>query len=768
MTRPLFVPALVLALLTALLLGGALATGAVPIFRDQLVLSIPLRFAAWSSLRTGSVPLWSDDLFLGAPFLASYQSQVFYPPALAGALLPFAPAIVLLLALHVFAGALGTARYLRRIDGLGPAEATLGAVVFGFGGFVMSLLSLANQLSAVAWLPWVLDAAESFWSSGRARHWLALVAFLLLQGLAGAPETWLLTMALAAALCARRRRASRAPARAVALGALAVALAAGLAAFQLLPTLEYASTTDRATGLTLATVTEESLDPRSLWQLLLPHTFSDGAPNFLPEGRIPLFWSLYLGIATLGLIVAGAAGQRFWIGALVLSALLAMGSATPIVPLAFSLAPRAIGIFRFPSKLLVVAHFACALLAARGTARIRDDPRARFRALAASSTIAVAAAAIALAGRGAPSGLLALLRFEIPGPLSAEATRFLAAGMALLGARAAALAVLTAGLLLLAHRERIAPSLLGCALVALVSFDLLAIHRPAQVFGDWSELSRIGAARTRPGERVFHYAGEPGSGLERWSGGLRPGERVEPRARALWASLVPDAPMVYGAGAVSGSDGFVTRAQREVFTVLARSAPAAGVRLLSAFGVDRMIGTVPLDGPGLTPVPVAQGAAAPFEYALVERTPRIYLAGHVERVDDASAALERIASGPFRAGRDAFVAGEAPTITDGAGAIDRVVRAPGLLSIEARVERTVLCVVSDTWYPGWEATVDGAPVALHVANGVVRGVVVPPGRHLIEVRYRSRPFALGAVLSLASLLATLAVATGLARYGGFA
>lgn len=66
-------------------------------------------------------------------------------------------------------------------------------------------------------------------------------------------------------------------------------------------------------------------------------------------------------------------------------------------------------------------------------------------------------------------------------------------------------------------------------------------------------------------------------------------------------------------------------------------------------------------------------------------------------------------------------------------------------------------VTSDVFYPGWEATVDGAPVRLFQADYALRGVWVPAGTHLVRFTYRPRSFYYGAGLSALSLLALVGV-----------
>ncbi len=44
-------------------------------------------------------------------------------------------------------------------------------------------------------------------------------------------------------------------------------------------------------------------------------------------------------------------------------------------------------------------------------------------------------------------------------------------------------------------------------------------------------------------------------------------------------------------------------------------------------------------------------------------------------------------------------------------------------------------VLSDIYYPGWKAMIDGEEVTIHKTNGVLRGIVVPKGEHFVEYKY---------------------------------
>jgi hypothetical protein len=61
-------------------------------------------------------------------------------------------------------------------------------------------------------------------------------------------------------------------------------------------------------------------------------------------------------------------------------------------------------------------------------------------------------------------------------------------------------------------------------------------------------------------------------------------------------------------------------------------------------------------------------------------------------------------------------------------------------------------VISDVFYPGWRATIDGEPTQLFQTDYVLRGIAVPAGRHTVEVTFKPRSLILGGIVSLISFV----------------
>jgi hypothetical protein len=110
----------------------------------------------------------------------------------------------------------------------------------------------------------------------------------------------------------------------------------------------------------------------------------------------------------------------------------------------------------------------------------------------------------------------------------------------------------------------------------------------------------------------------------------------------------------------------------------------------------------------------------------------------------------------------------APMLSAGASADERVRLIdgddPDRLRIEARLDAPGFVVVADTYYPGWQASVDGQPTSIYPGDLLFRAVYVPAGDHVIEFEYRPWSLRYGVALFLAAavLCAVVLVRAGLA------
>jgi hypothetical protein len=86
-------------------------------------------------------------------------------------------------------------------------------------------------------------------------------------------------------------------------------------------------------------------------------------------------------------------------------------------------------------------------------------------------------------------------------------------------------------------------------------------------------------------------------------------------------------------------------------------------------------------------------------------------------------------------------------------------RSANTMVIRVATEEPRLLVVSDTYYPGWKAAIDGAPTQILQTNVALRGVVVPAGEHIITMTFRPTTLLVG--LSMTGLTClSLLVALG--------
>jgi hypothetical protein len=76
---------------------------------------------------------------------------------------------------------------------------------------------------------------------------------------------------------------------------------------------------------------------------------------------------------------------------------------------------------------------------------------------------------------------------------------------------------------------------------------------------------------------------------------------------------------------------------------------------------------------------------------------------------------------------------------------------PNELKIETTADNPSFMVVSEINYPGWIALIDGKEQPIFQTDYLLRGVALPAGKHVIEMRYMAPAFWKGLYVSLLTL-----------------
>lgn len=120
------------------------------VFRDFGYFAYPIAYHLRESFWRGEIPLWNPLNDCGTPFLAQWNTQVLYPPALFYLLLPLSWSLGVFCLLHLFWGGLGMFLLARHWTQNRFAAAFAG-VVFAFNGLMLNSLMWPATVTALGW-----------------------------------------------------------------------------------------------------------------------------------------------------------------------------------------------------------------------------------------------------------------------------------------------------------------------------------------------------------------------------------------------------------------------------------------------------------------------------------------------------------------------------------------------------------------------------------------------------------------------------------------
>jgi hypothetical protein len=171
------------------------------------------------------------------------------------------------------------------------------------------------------------------------------------------------------------------------------------------------------------------------------------------------------------------------------------------------------------------------------------------------------------------------------------------------------------------------------------------------------------------------------------------------------------------------------------------------------WGVAYTIAAAPQPGAGAE---VFAGASGMKVYRR-DAFPRAWAVHQLVRVPNNAEGNLLVDQDPESFRRKAHILGQPPPVESCAApdTVELIEHAPDRLAIRAEMACDGMVVLSDAFYPGWNARVDHRPAVIYKVNGAMRGVRVPRGRHIVTMHYRPVSVYLGAALSLLGILGAL-------------
>jgi len=146
-------------------------------------------------------------------------------------------------------------------------------------------------------------------------------------------------------------------------------------------------------------------------------------------------------------------------------------------------------------------------------------------------------------------------------------------------------------------------------------------------------------------------------------------------------------------------------------------------------------------------------------YENPDALPRAYFVPRIEVVSDPQALLQRLATRRIDPRQVALVEGVPPSGFTGLpgtaadAAVEFVTNDPERVVLRVHAPQPGFLHLTDQYFPGWRATVNGTPAPILRANFLFRAVEVPAGDSLVEFRFVPVSLYVGAAVSVVSGLA---------------
>jgi hypothetical protein len=790
-------------LLSIILFFDPLLGGMTFYVRDTSLVVLPQYQNLFGHLREDPVPLWNAYSHGGQPALANLAFAPLYPLHVLFLFLPFLYAFNLLTVLHLVACPI-TAYICARTLRYSATSSCVVALVFGLGGYTLSLGNLLSILRGVPYIPLLVALWHLRLDSGKTRWFILSVVAGAMQVLSGAPDATAITM-LSLLLWSLAYPYPRSTwLTRTAWWGLLVVCVVGVAAVQLVPSGEMVLWSARSPGVGFDNFTKWSLYPRRLPELIVPGFWMDYRAGSVTsfwgwEGtdeHFPFILSLYIGATSLCLALAGALQpadretlprrlRYMLLIAFMGCLLLALGRFAPfsILKFLYHYVPL-MTIFRYPVKFLLGGLLPLALLAGAASERYFGTqscvaPARRFRIVLWGIALLFVGLTVGFVLSDGVAEVLQVASFQ-------QSRDDIRANLQWSLVHTASVWILFA--FLCQYRAMMWRAWQPYLLILILVVDLLPsgkevnryappqLYAPppaARMVSDVIENGRLYKERNRNEDILL--TSPPPYDPYLWS------MRWKIEILESYAPLFYRIPFIFARDTEKLSQKYVHRLTK----IVTRIPWQQRLPFLSAAGVTAIITQDVLALPGLQRIAEIPNKSNLkfYLYRNDQALPRvafvsqwqvassdaeaIYMMSDGRFQPRARVILQKPAKAPFvQPVDDAWMQKLAAQASPPCAAAEVVTTSSAPSSARYRVSNPCdgILVFAEPYYPGWQISVDRQPRPLLRANYAFSGVYLTAGQHIVERYYRPASLRLGIVISVVCCIAiSLGVAAGLWR-----
>ena len=761
--------------------------------RDLAPYFIPPRFFWVESIKQGSFPLWNPYQFSGHPFFANPQHALLYPLNGLFFLLPFDVGFNAIIILHFFLGGLFTYLFLRDLK-VNPTGALISGLIFMLSGYLLSVHSLLTILLSSIWTPLIMLFFRRAINRQGIKNEMLTAIFVTISFLGGGIEIVygnffvLLIMVIFSTYPTPSPSPSFTKEGVGGLRKCFIKLSNWnplwlrvrslliisflflfLSAIQLFPFIELFHNSIRGSGMSYQEATTWSFAPKDVLLFFLPDAygyFLDMKKYWVTQCWFKTLYTGGLPFILSAMFLSFGKGRKLYLALMVFSLFLALGKYNPLYPFVFKYVPFFNGI-RYPAKFLYIFILVLSITAGLGFQKLseysKDNEKKRLKHLVlVFSLVSGSLLLFSALGHQQVEHFLKLKGIDYPdfNPLSIN----------------------------LHHAQRFLFYLALFFLLLRVGYEvrwkgwvrvLLLIFLTADLFGNMGFYGKEKTSDFFQKTKILERISSDQTNFKIFSTKktIVPDSLIcisEPSPlKVLKEKHLPSLNQIYRQHDIWGIEVARVKRTDDLYTALISSPSISATHLIDLYGVKYVISVTPFEeNPGFELVYARiEGLPGKEEDLLKENTiklyenrnsfPRAWLVRDY-KVMDSNAILSMMLQKEFDPRKEVLLEETPPSLTFphrgggvSEGEAEIISESNNRLVLQVKVLEDSLLVLSDTYYPGWKAFVDGKETKIYRADYAFRAISLNAGTHRVEFVYDPISFKLGVGVTILGILGCL-------------